>query len=87
VVDGKKTALLLFANPYSTSGRHHHSIQVSMDDGKTWPEKYRMLLDEGSGAGYPSLSRVDDEHIGIVYEGSQSHVVFEKIAISELLKR
>ena len=87
VIDGKETALLLFANPHSTSGRHHHSIQVSMDDGKTWPGKYRMLLDEGSGAGYPSLSRVDDEHIGIVYEGSQSHVVFEKIAISELLKR
>ncbi|MEO2023340.1 MAG: exo-alpha-sialidase, partial [Pirellulaceae bacterium] len=87
VVKGKKTSLLLFANPHSTSGRHHHSIQVSMDDGKTWPAKYRLLLDEGSGAGYPSLSRVDDNHVGIVYEGSQSHVVFEKIAISELLER
>ena len=87
LVKGKKTSLLLFANPHSKSGRHHHSIQVSLDDGKTWPAKYRLLLDEGSGAGYPSLSRVDEEHIGIVYEGSQSHVVFEKIAISELLKR
>lgn len=87
VIDGKNTPLLLFANPHSTKGRHHHTIQVSLDEGKTWPEKYHLLLDEGSGAGYPSLSRIDDHHVGIVYEGSQAHVVFEKIAISELLRR
>jgi sialidase-1 len=87
VIDGKKTPLLLFANPHSTKGRHHHTLQVSLDEGKTWPAKYHLLLDEGSGAGYPSLSRVDDRHVGIVYEGSQAHVVFEKIAISELLSR
>jgi sialidase-1 len=87
VIKGKKTPLLLFANPHSIKGRHHQSIQVSLDEGKTWPAKYRLLLDEGNGAGYPSLSRVDEKHIGIVYEGSQAHVVFEKVAISELLER
>ena len=87
VVNGKKIPLLLFANPHSIKGRHHQSIQVSLDEGKTWPAKYRLLLDEGNGAGYPSLSRVDENHVGIVYEGSQSHVVFEKVAISELLGR
>lgn len=75
--------LLLFANPHSQTGRTHHSIQVSKDDGASWP--IRQLLDEGRGAGYPSLSRIDDEHVGIVYEGSGAHVVFEKIPISELL--
>ncbi len=85
--DGKARSVLLFANPHSQQGRTHHSIQVSFDEGKTWPKEHRLLLDEGRGAGYPSLSRVDDKHVGIVYEGSASHLVFEKISIDELLKR
>ena len=84
---GQKKSVLLFANPYSQKGRTHHSIRVSFDDGMTWPEGNRLLLDEGRGAGYPSLSRVDDKHVGIVYEGSGSHVVFEKISIEELINR
>ncbi|MBM82409.1 MAG: sialidase [Planctomycetaceae bacterium] len=83
---GKKKTVLLFANPYSQTGRTHHSIRVSFDDGMTWPAKNRILLDEGRGAGYPSLSQVDNEHIGIVYEGSGSHLVFERIHFSELVK-
>ena len=85
--DGQTKSVLLFANPHSQQGRTHHSIQVSFDEGKTWPEEHRLLLDEGRGAGYPSLSQVDDKHVGIVYEGSGSHLVFEKISIDELLKR
>jgi len=85
--DGKARSVLLFANPHSQKGRTHHSIQVSFDEGKTWPKAHRLLLDEGRGAGYPSLSRVDDKHVGIVYEGSGSHLVFEKISIDALLKR
>ena len=77
--------MLLFANPHSQKGRTHHTIQVSFDDGRTWPESHHRLLDEGRGAGYPSLTRVDDEHVGIVYEGSQSHLVFERISLTELL--
>ena len=50
-------------------------------------ESHHLLLDEGRGAGYPSLTRVDDRHVGIVYEGSQSHLVFEKFSLDELLKR
>ncbi|MCH2203744.1 MAG: exo-alpha-sialidase [Fuerstiella sp.] len=85
--DGSETkSVLLFANPHSQKSRTHHSIQLSFDDGRTWPPEYRLLLDEGRGAGYPSLSRVDDRHIGIVYEGSGSHLVFEKLSIDELLK-
>jgi sialidase-1 len=85
--DGQRTrSVLLFANPHSQEGRTHHSIQVSFDEGRTWPETHRLLLDEGRGAGYPSLSRVDDKHIGIVYEGSGAHLVFERIPIEELLQ-
>lgn len=82
----EKKHALLFANPHSQTGRTHQTIQVSFDDGQTWPESQRLLLDEGRGAGYPSLTRVDDQHVGIVYEGSQSHLVFEKFTLDELLQ-
>ena len=77
----------MFANPYSQTGRNHHSIQISFDEGRTWPEKYRLLLDEGQGNGYPSLTRIDDHHVGIVYEGSQAHLVFEKLSLDDLLRK
>ena len=84
---GEKKRLLLFSNPHTQKGRTHQTIQVSFDDGRTWPEKSHLLLDEGLGRGYPSITRIDDQHIGIVYEGSQADLVFEKISLDELLKR
>ena len=85
--DGQPKHILLFANPHSREGRRHHTIQVSLDDGRTWPEKHKTLLDEGRGRGYPSISRIDDGHIGIVYEGSQADLVFERFSLEELLRR
>jgi acetyl esterase/lipase len=78
-------SLLLFANPHSQQGRTHHTVQVSFDDGRTWPDSHHWLLDEGRGAGYPSMTRIDDDHVGIVYEGSQSHLVFQRLAIADLI--
>ncbi len=83
---GQRLHLLLFANPHSQKGRIHHTVQVSFDDGQTWPDSHHWLLDEGRGAGYPSLTRIDEEHVGIVYEGSQSHLTFEKLAILDLIE-
>lgn len=82
---GATRPLLLFANPHTQKGRTRHTLQVSLDDGRTWPDKLHLLLDEGRGRGYPSISRVDDGHIGIVYEGSRADLVFEKIALKDLL--
>ena len=84
--DGQEKHVLLFANPHTQKGRTHHTIQVSFDDGQTWPSSHHLLLDEGLGAGYPSLTRINADQVGIVYEGSQSHLVFEKIPLVELLK-
>ena len=83
---GEKQRVLNFANPHSQKGRTHHTVQVSFDDGLTWPDSHHWLLDEGRGAGCPSLTRIDRDHVGIVYEGSQSHLVFEKLPLIDLLK-
>ena len=83
--DVRNRYVLLFANPYSQTGRDHHSIRVSFDDGMTWPR--RVLLDIGRGAGYPSLSRAGKRHVGLVYEGSGAKLVFERFHIDELTGR
>ena len=82
---GVKKHVLLFSNPHTQKGRTHQTIQVSFDDGLTWPGSHHLLIDEGRGAGYPSLTRVDGRHVGIVYEGSQAHLVFERFPLAELL--
>lgn len=76
--------LLLFANPLSQKDRSHQTIRVSDDDGATWPEERRILLDEGRGRGYPSLARVAADRVGIVYEGSRADVVFQVVPVSDL---
>jgi sialidase-1 len=78
-------SLLLFANPRDPRRRVRQTIQVSLDEGNSWPANLHTLLDEGEGAGYPSLTRVDDDHVGIVYEGSQANLVFERLSREELL--
>ncbi len=81
-----RDAVLLFANPRAPKARTHHTIQASLDDGRTWPDRFHLLLDEGRGRGYPSITRIDANHFGIVYEGSRADLAFEKIHISELLR-
>ena len=83
--NGQKKSILLFSNPNSKTNRDHMTIKVSFDDGATWPEKYWMLLDSGKGRGYSCLTSIDEQTIGILYEGSQADMIFQKIALSELL--
>jgi sialidase-1 len=85
-VAGRQRTILLFSNPPSKRGRHHITVKASLDNGNTWPEKYRLLLDEGPGNGYSCLTSVDNEHIGILYESSQADLVFQKIAIKEIIR-
>jgi len=82
---GEKKSLLLFSNPDSKTARTHMTIKVSFDDGMTWPVENRLLLDELKSNGYSCLTSIDENTIGILYEGSQSMLTFEKIPLSELI--
>lgn len=53
---------------------------------KHGPKKYLLELDEGSGSGYSCISSVDNGYVGILYEGSQAQMTFQKININELIK-
>jgi sialidase-1 len=78
---------MLFSNPNTHSGRHHITIKASFDEGKTWPLDKQLLLDEGNGRGYSCITKIDEETIGILYEGSQSDMVFEKVLVSEIFNQ
>ncbi|WP_149304803.1 sialidase family protein [Pareuzebyella sediminis] len=83
--EGKKKSVLLFSNPNSKNGRHHITIKASLDNGKTWPQKYWTLLDAGQGRGYSSLTSIDEDTIGILYESSQADMTFQKIPLADIL--
>jgi sialidase-1 len=82
--NGKK--ILLFSNPFDQYVRHNMTIKVSEDEGMTWDEKFHTLIDEGRGRGYSCMTSIDENTIGILYEGSQADMVFQRIKLSDLLQ-
>lgn len=76
--------VLLFSNPLHRYERKNITVQLSEDEGMTWPQQHHLLLDEGTGRGYSCMVSIDAQTIGIVYEGSGADLVFQKIRISEL---
>jgi len=84
--NGKPASVLLFSNPNTKSGRNHMTIKMSFDDGLTWPEAYWMLLDEWNSFGYSCITSVDEDTIGILYEGSGAHMVFQQFSFKKMLK-
>ncbi len=83
---GEKKSILFFSNPASSEKRERMTIKASFDEGLTWPAKYWILLDEGRSA-YSSITSVDDNTIGILYEGSQAQMTFQKISIAEFINK
>ena len=85
-VNGEKRSILLFANPNDYKTRDKLTLKVSFDDGMTWPEEYWILFDQYRSAGYSSITSIDENGIGILYESSQADMAFIKISLTEILK-
>lgn len=77
--------LLLFSNPDSPKRRHRITLKLSTDGGLTWPAAQQLLLDEGDSWGYSCLTMVDRETVGILYESSTAHLLFQAIPLADLL--
>lgn len=77
--------ILLFSNPNTTQGRNHITIKASLDGGLTFPDEYQVLLDEEEGWGYSCLTMIDRETVGILYEGSTAHIVFQAIPLKDIV--
>ncbi|MEZ6074575.1 MAG: sialidase family protein [Pirellulaceae bacterium] len=78
--------LLLFSNPDSRSKRHRMTIKASPDRGMTWPNEQQLLIDEGASAGYSCMAMIDAQTIGVLYEGSQAQLTFQRIALADIVK-
>lgn len=85
-VGGVMKELVFFSNPNTSSGRYNMTIKASMDLGETWLPAHQLLIDERDCYGYSSLTKVDDNTIGILYEG-MGDLYFVKIPVSEVLKK
>ena len=72
--------VLFFSNPNDKFKRQKMTVQMSLDDGKTWPRK--ILLDAKGGA-YSSLVMVDCQTLGILYESSRADLIFQTIQLEE----
>ena len=61
------------------------TIKSSQDRGETWPESRQLLLDVGASAGYSCMSMIDDDTVGILYEGSQAQMTFQRVLLSDIV--
>lgn len=77
--------VLFFSNPNTSSGRYNITIQSSLDGGISWRQPNQLLIDERMCFGYSCLTRIDENTIGILYEGTQD-LYFVQIPVNELLK-
>jgi sialidase-1 len=76
--------LLVFSNPATRDGRRDMTLKVSRDEGRTWPTRWHSLYDQRAGFGYSCLTRIDGEHVGVLYEGRRE-LYFLRVPLRELL--
>tara|TARA_R110002051_G_scaffold274975_2_gene335661 strand:+ start:874 stop:2463 length:1590 start_codon:yes stop_codon:yes gene_type:complete len=81
----EKGRIFFFSNPNTKEQRDHITIKTSFDEGNTWPIENQLELYEENTYGYSCMTMIDENHIGILYEGNKE-LYFEKIALDELLK-
>lgn len=84
-VRGTMKEVLFFSNPATLSGRYNITIKASLDLGQTWLPADQLLIDERQCYGYSSLTKIDDNTIGILYEGIKN-LYFVKLAVSDIIK-
>lgn len=85
-IDGVKKRILFFSNPNDKESRIHMTVKASTDEGVTWPGEAWIQLYGPSGYGYSCLTMVDENHLGILYEGVKE-LYFQKIPVSDFFER
>lgn len=84
-VNGQFKEVLFFSNPNSSTTRNNITIKASLDYGATWLPANQVLIDERNSYGYSSLTKIDDNTIGLLYEGIKD-IYFVKVAVSDIVK-
>ncbi len=83
--DGMSRNLLFFSNPDDRYDRVKMTIKMSTDLGMTWPDTQKIELCRPGGFGYSCLTMVDENHVGILYEGVKE-LYFQKVPVAEFFR-
>ncbi len=84
-VKGKLQDVLFLSNASSQTARKDITIKASLDLGETWLPANELMLDERLSYGYSALTKIDDETIGILYEGEKD-LYFMRIPVADIIK-
>jgi sialidase-1 len=85
-IDGIKRRVMFFSNPNDKSERIHMTVKASTDQGLTWPAGNQVELFGPSGYGYSCMTMVDENHVGILYEGVRE-LYFQKIPVADFIDK
>jgi len=77
--------ILFFCNPNSVSTRNNITVKASLDLGESWLNNNQLLIDDRTCFGYSCLTRIDNQTLGLLYEGSQE-IYFVYIPVSDIIK-
>ena len=84
-VKGVMKDILFFSNANTSSGRYNITIKASLDLGQSWLQTNQLLIDERMCYGYSCLTKIDDNTVGLLYEGTKD-LYFIRVAVSEIIK-
>lgn len=76
--------VLFFSNVNDREHRMNITVKASLDLGESWQPQHERLIDERSSYGYSSMSKIDDDTIGLLYEGERA-LYFVRIPVSDVL--
>lgn len=82
---GQTREVLFFSNVNSTTARLDITVKASIDLGETWSPSNQLLIDDRRSYGYSALTKIDDNTIGLLYEGIRD-LYFIRIPVNEIIK-
>jgi sialidase-1 len=84
-VKGKLKDILFFSNVNSSLVRKDMTIKASFDLGETWLPINQLLIDERKCYGYSALTKIDDNTLGLIYEGNRE-LYFVRVPVADIIK-
>ncbi|WP_161603040.1 sialidase family protein [Pedobacter arcticus] len=84
-VNGKQKEVVFFGNNNSSSERNNFTIKASLDLAESWLAKNQLLIDERKSFGYSALTKIDNNTIGLFYEGVKD-LYFVRIPVNEIVR-
>ncbi|MFM1794465.1 MAG: hypothetical protein RL642_850 [Bacteroidota bacterium] len=85
-IGGTVQDIVFFSNPNTRSGRYNITIKASLNLGEQWLPQNQLLIDERQCYGYSSLTPIDENTIGLLYEGTRD-LYFVKVPVSEIIRQ